>query len=79
MPFWRRNRIGRTFTRSSTNKEKRKTPVQLPHPALNERAHLLDHAVVASKLKVNPAEGLTDADAESRLEEFAILRIFLTT
>jgi len=76
MPFWRK-RVGRTYTRSSTvDKGKGKAQPQ-PHPtaALNERAHLLDYEVTATKLRVNIQDGLTDTEAESRLEEYALLSL----
>lgn len=71
MPFWRK-KIGRTYTRSSTienNKDNAK-PQARSTAALNERAHLLDYEVIAKKLKANIQDGLTDAEAESRLEEY---------
>jgi len=74
MPFWRRKKVGRTYTRSSTvekGKGKGKAQPQAhPTAALNERAHLLDHEVIAKKLKADIQDGLTDAEAESRLEEY---------
>ena len=74
MPFWHRKKVGRTYTRSSTV-EKGKGKVQpQAHPtaALNERAHLLDHEVIAKKLKADVQDGLSDAEAESRLEEYVL-------
>jgi len=78
MTFWRRKRVGRTYTRSSTvEKGKGKAQPQThPTAALNERAHLLDHEVIAEKLKANIQDGLTDAGAQSRLEEY-VLRLLL--
>lgn len=74
MTFWRRKRVGRTYTRSSTvEKGKGKAQPQThPTAALNERAHLLDHEVIAEKLKANIQDGLTDAEAQSRLEEYVL-------
>lgn len=78
MPLWSRKKVGRTYTRSSTiEKGKGKARPQTHSTALNERAHLLTHEVVAKKLEVNTQDGLTDVEAESRLEEYA-LRSFLT-
>jgi hypothetical protein len=74
MPFWRRKRVGRTYTRSSTvEKGKgRAQPQAHPTAALNERAHLLDHEVIAKKLKADTQDGLTDTEAQSRLEEYVL-------
>lgn len=73
MPFWRGRKVGRTYTRSSTV-EKGKSKAQQPQAhtaaALDERAHLLDYEVIAKKLRVDVQDGLTDAEAESRLEEY---------
>ena len=72
MPFWRRKKVGRTYTRTSTvEKGKGKAQPQAhPTAALNERAHLLDYEIIAKKLKTDIQDGLTDAEAESRLEEY---------
>lgn len=72
MTFWRRTRVGRTYTRLSTIEKgkSRAQPQAHPTAALNERAHLLDHEVIAKKLKANTQDGLTDTEAQSRLEEY---------
>ena len=74
MTFWRRKKVGRTYTRSSTiEKGKGKAQPQAhPTAALNERAHLLDYEVIAKKLRANTQDGLTDAEAQSRLEEYVL-------
>lgn len=72
MPFWRRKKVGRTYTRSSTVEKGKDKAQPQAHPtaALNERAHLLDHEVIAKKLKADVQDGLTDSEAEARLEEY---------
>jgi len=74
MAFWRRKKVGRTYTRSSTvEKGKGKAQPQAHSTAaLNERAHLLDNEVIAKKLRGNIQDGLTDVEAESRLEEYVL-------
>ena len=76
MPFWRRKKVGRTYTRSSTvEKGKGKDTLRVhPTAALNERAHLLDCEVIAKKLGANIQDGLTDTEAENRLEEYVSRR-----
>ena len=75
MTFWRRKKVGRTYTRSSTverGKGKGKAQPQAhPTAALNERAHLLDYEAISKKLRANTQDGLTDTEAQSRLEEYA--------
>jgi len=80
MPFWRGKKVGRTYTRTSTVEKGRGKARPQAHPtaALNERAHLLDYEVVAKKLKANIQDGLTNVEAQNRLEEY-VLRSLLVT
>lgn len=74
MTFWRRKKVGRTYTRSSTVEKGKDKAQPQAHPtaALNERAHLLDYEAISKKLRANTQDGLTDTEAQSRLEEYVL-------
>jgi len=78
MPFWRRKKVGRTYTRSPTTEKGKGKAQPQAHPtaALNERAHLLEYEVIAKKLEADIQDGLTEAEAETRLEEYVSRSLF---
>jgi hypothetical protein len=73
MGLFSRKRFGKSYTideRSANAKGKQQQPQSNQIP-LSERAHLLDSAAIIRKLRSSEHDGLTDEEAERRLEEYA--------
>jgi hypothetical protein len=72
MGLFTRKRFGKSYTigeRSASAKGKQQQPQSNQIP-LSERAHLLDSAAIIRKLRSSEHDGLTDEEAERRLEEY---------
>ncbi|CAE6417894.1 unnamed protein product [Rhizoctonia solani] len=72
MGLFTRKRFGKSYTideraASAQGKQQQPQPGQIP---LSERAHLLDSAAIIRKLRSSEHDGLTNEEAERRLEEY---------
>ncbi|KAG8697213.1 hypothetical protein FRC09_008007 [Ceratobasidium sp. 395] len=70
MGLFTRKRFGKSYTiddRYAKGKQPQPQPTQIP---LSERAHLLDAVAIIRKLRSNEHDGLTDEEAERRLDEY---------
>ncbi|KAG8734804.1 hypothetical protein FRC10_011406 [Ceratobasidium sp. 414] len=68
MGLFTRKRFGKSYTI-----DERSTKAKQPQPnqvSLSERAHLLDAAAIIRKLRSSEHDGLTDEEADRRLEEY---------
>ncbi|CAE6436301.1 unnamed protein product [Rhizoctonia solani] len=72
MGLFTRKRFGKSYTideraANAQGKQQQPQPGQIP---LSERAHLLDSAAIIRKLRSSEHDGLTNEEAERRLEEY---------
>jgi hypothetical protein len=69
MGLFTRKRFGKSYTidERAAKGNQQPQPGQIP---LSERAHLLDASAIIRKLRSSEHDGLTDEEAERRVEEY---------